>query len=175
MYFDQETLKDAEHRIKQYYKNLYEIGRLKNKLPILHKRKDKIQYDIDNNNIYLEYEVSSSDYSADRVQTSFTGSQQEQAINNAYRQLESEIHRINNEIIAIENNIIRLECANSDMEYIIRNLSTQHRYFIEAKYKEHKSVSAISQDLFISRTTAYILKSETVAAVALCLTYPQVH
>ncbi len=172
MFLDAKVLDTTEERIKQYFESLHEIGRLKYKLEVLDRRKEKIKNDIDNSNINFNADyMGSIDYTKDKIQTSNYGSYQENALEAGFKRLENELYKTKEEITYIENRILQIEYENSDIEYILHNLNEKHKAFVEAKYKSKKNLATISRDLYVARSSIYEIQKEVLRTVETYLAY----
>ncbi len=151
-------INSTEDKIKIYYRNLEEIERLEYKLTLLQKQKTDIEFDINNSNIDLDYEIKAVNYDRVNVQTSNTTSPQEKSIDIAFKQLEKQLELVNKEILETKILIRDLQKKSSDIGFIINKLNNEAKDFIKMHYKLRKNYREISFLLHISTASVVRLR-----------------
>jgi len=156
---NQAAIESMEREIKNYYRRMIEIDRLKNKLGILETRKVTVENDIKNSNINLDPDLHGGSPDGNGIRASGpAASQQEKALDSAFIKLEKELRHINNEILGVKSDIRALEYENFDIEFALNKLDDVSRQFVNLKYNKLLGNAKISDSLPLSESTVYRLR-----------------
>jgi len=159
-------LNATEEKIREYYRNIEEIERLEHRGRLLDRQKTDIKEDIRNSNISLQCGLQGIDYEGVRVQTSNTSSQQDKAIEKAFKKLEIQLEKNNYEIIEMQILKRDLEKKSNDIGFIIGKLNERSKDFVVMRYKEKKSYRRICNILHSSEASLSRLRNDILVAVS---------
>jgi hypothetical protein len=161
-------LRVIEEKVREFYKDIEYGGRLKSKLHLLIKQKDEVENDIENSNISLTVDIQAVKYDFIKLGTISKQSQQDKLIEQAFKNLEAQLYKINYEIIRIKILIRDLENKTNDIKFIIENLNEEYIKFLEMRYKNKKAFNDIGYTLNMSETSARRLRIEILSEISLC-------
>ena len=163
---DKETFKKTEGKLYRYFQYKKKIYYLKQWVDKLKKRLEKIESDIRNANVTIDYYQNGAGIT-ERVQTSPSGSSfAEEQMCKEITKLEKEHLIISKKILRNNHKIRELEEYVDNMETNLNTLCEEDRRFIELKYGDNKSILQISQSLNIAQATAYRKREDVVRIVA---------
>lgn len=163
---DKELFRKTEGKLYRYYKSKSKIYRLKNEILFLENKLNRIEADIKNTNITIDYYQGGAGIN-ERVQTSSSGSSYaETEICREIEKLEKAHVDTYKKILKLKARIEELEEFILHMESNIGQLQEEDKRFLELKYGDEKNLIYISMTLNMSKTTAYRKREELVENVA---------
>lgn len=163
---DKDLFKKTEASLYRYFEYRKEIIRLKNKIQYQRDRLKKIELDIKNANVTIDYYQNGIGLS-ERVQTSPSGSSfAEEQICNEISKLEKEHLIINKKIFKNNHKIRELEEYVDNMKNNIDSLNEEDKRYVELKYGDKKSPVFISRSLNIAQATSYRKREEIIKIIA---------
>ena len=159
---NKDLFKKTEGNLYRYFEYKKKIHYLKQWVEQLKGRLEKIEKDIRNANVTIDYYQNGAGIS-ERVQTSPSGN------SFAEEQMCKEITKLEKEHLIISKKILKNNHKIRDLEEYIDNMETnlntlceEDRRFIELKYGDKKSILTISQKLNIAQATAYRKREEII-------------
>ncbi|GAA0069237.1 hypothetical protein UT300003_07600 [Clostridium sardiniense] len=159
---DKEIFKKTEGNLYRYFEYKKKIYYLKQWIKQLKGRLERIEKDIRNANVTIDYYQNGAGIS-ERVQTSPNGSSfAEEQMCKEITKLEKEHLIISKKILKNNHKIRELEEYVDNMETNLNTLCEEDIRFIELKYGDKKSILTISQKLNIAQATAYRKREEII-------------
>lgn len=163
---DKNIFRKTEAELYRYFDYKKEIIKLQNKIKYQRDRLSKIELDIKNVNVTIDY-YQNGVGTSERVQTSPSGSSfVEEQMCKEISKLEKEYLIINKKILKNNHRLRDVEGYINNMEINLSTLSEEDRRYIELKYGDKKSILAISQKLNIAQATAYRKREEIISNIA---------
>ncbi|MBY0754549.1 transcriptional regulator [Clostridium sardiniense] len=163
---DKETFKKTEAALYRYFQYKKKIYYLKQWVEQLKSRLEKIEKDIIDANVTIDYYQNGIGIS-ERVQTSPSGNSfAEEQMCKEITKLEREHLIISKKIFKNNHKIRELERYVDNMETNLNTLEEEDRRYIELKYGDKKSVLQIARSLNIAQATAYRKRGEVIAIIA---------
>ncbi|MFL0248869.1 sigma-70 family RNA polymerase sigma factor [Clostridium neuense] len=161
---NKEILKEVEKRLYSYFEREYTVKGIKLKISKLEEQITQIEEDIKNNNVIIEEESRAVTY-GEKVQTSLNyTSYAEREFVKAIERLEREKVFKLARIGELKAELRKVEEEASEIECNMHRLSKLDLEFIELKYKfkPKLSVEEVSNELNMSRSSAYIRRDKII-------------
>lgn len=163
---DKTLFAETEKALKTYFKYKKKIYKLKGRERYLENRLLRIEEDIKNANVTIDYYQNGMGIS-ERVQTSSKGTSfAEEQICREIGKLEQEHITITKKLFRTRADIRYLNDYVEDMDLNLNTLNEEDRRYIELKYGDGKNPIAIARSLNIAQATAYRKGEEVVEKVA---------
>ena len=159
---NKELLRKVEEKLYKYYSIKNKIDRLKNEISFLESKLNRIEMDLKNTNVKIDYYQSGLAL-GEKVQVSSTGSSYaEQEICREIEKLERIHLDTYKKILKLKIELEELEEFILSMDEKINKLEEENRMLLELKYCDKKSLLFISTQLNMSKTTAYRRRTEII-------------
>lgn len=172
---DKEILREVEKRLYDYFDHEYMVKGIKLKINKLEEQIKQIREDIKNNNVIIEEESRSITY-GEKVQTSSDcTSYAEREFMKAIDRLEREKVFKLSRIGELKTELRKIEEEFSETECKIERLPQLDLEFIKLKYKSKPrlSVEEVSNELNMSRSSAYIKRDKIINEIYNSICVPE--
>jgi hypothetical protein len=156
----------VEEQLRIFYKNIDYSERLASKLDLLSRQKIEVESDLKNSNFSLEDKTQSIQYDLLYSKGSIKTSPQERLLEEAFKNLETQLNKINYQIIETKILLRNIETDINDMNLIIESLDDDSKKFIKLRYKNKYAFSNIGYSLNMSETSIRRLRIEVLANIS---------
>ena len=162
---DKELFRKTEGKLYRYYRYKMDIKRINSNIEMLERKKAKIEEDIKNTNVNIDYYQNGIGLS-ERVQSSSTGTSY------AENEMCKQIDKLEREHVQVVKRILKYKSRIRDIESFINNmgryinlLNEEDKRFIELKYGDKKNILQISLRLNMAKATAYRKREDIINSI----------
>lgn len=139
-------IKEAEKRIKLYYKQKNWIDSNKNRIKNIEKQISSIEDDLKSCNIRVD--LKAIDYRKDNVNGGFSSGGIEEKIIGEINKMEREVLQLLAEKLELQKHNRELQREIDKIEYNLDTLNEESKKFIEYRYKDGKTLTWIAVDMY---------------------------
>lgn len=141
-------IKEAEKRIKLYYKQKNWIESNKNRIKNIDRQISSIEDDIKNCNVRIGVDLKAIDYSKEKISGGFYAGGLEEKIIDEINKMEREVLQLVAEKLELQKHNRELQREIDKIEYNLDTLNEEAKKFIEYRYREGKTLTWIAVEMY---------------------------